>query len=160
MKQLKQVYLELYERINTFKTDIFYIIERGASNYHPPGSSTDITRARMKDVMAFAYKLCQDAEKEREYFLNYNAATQKLRRAQLVIHFLKIDCFQRRALEKEWSTEGSENFTAIKDEVKGDSLYSEKDCKILQKFDEMIHARLQLLGSEEQASELIASEDG
>lgn len=78
----------------------------------------------------------------------------------MVIHFLKIDCFQRRALEKEWSTEGSENFTAIKDEVKGDSLYSEKDCKILQKFDEMIHARLQLLGSEEQASELIASEDG
>lgn len=63
----------------------------------------------MKDVMAFAYKLCQDAEKEREYFLNYTAASQKLKRAQLVIHFLKIDCFQRRALEREWSSEAPES---------------------------------------------------
>lgn len=43
--------------------------------------------------------------------------------------------------------------------MQNNSLYSEKDCKILQKFEDMIQTRLQLLGSEEQASELIASED-
>ncbi len=133
-KKLKDTFLELYERISAFKNDIFYVINRGPSNYH--SSNKDTTRERLRDIMAFVYKLCEDAEKEREYFLNYSMAAAKLKRAQLVLHFLKIDCFQRRALE-----EGGGD----KREKEGDKasyLYSERDYLILQKFEEMIESRL------------------